>query len=156
MSYPGVPFHEDAEKALAGAAVWAQQAAVAVMAAVDLGDFYAPWFARVVAAGAELGEIVPPNEAVSGRNVRLGALSVVADVELGRLVEWRAAAWTLRHPEPLARQVGDAAERRRWMARLSEAFAALGAGLPIDRAVAPLLDHALDAPGPQDVIGRAA
>lgn len=156
MSYPGVPFHEDAEKALAGAAIWSQQAALAVMAAVDPDDFYAPWFARVVAAGAELGEVVPPNEEVSGRNVRLGALSVLADVELGRLVEWRAAAWTLRRPEPLARHVRDAAARRRWMVMFSEAFAALGTGVGFDRAVAPVLDAVLDATGGVDGIGRAA
>lgn len=140
MSAP-VPFDENAEQSLAGAATWSQQAAVAVMAAVDPAAFYLPWCGRVVAAGAELEEIVPPNELVSGRNLRLGALSVTADVDLRRLAEWRAMAWTLRHPEPLARRVREAAERRRLMLRLTEAFNALGAGVPIGQAVAPVRDE---------------
>ena len=141
---PVIPADTPAERAVVAVVLLTRFGMPNVAGIVTEADFYDRTLASIFEAAGQLPDIGPFRDGPpvswrpSSKRVRLAAASVIADVPLVMLEELAQEAPTMTDARPWARQVGEAARKRRAMARLARAYNRLGQGAELDEALSLL------------------
>lgn len=126
-----VPYNEVAEEEVIGCAVATRHGAELAAERLDVDDFYKPAHRRLFASAYEL-----PDGDEEDRLALAAAEAVVDQAEVRQICRARCAMFDTAGT--FAQRVSSAADRRRTMKTLAEAFNALGSGAELDE-VRPLL-----------------
>lgn len=135
-----IPTDAEAERAVAGVALFTRFGLPKVAHLVTADDFHDRTLGGIFAAAGELDDIgpfphgAPDPDRPSSVRVRIGAVSVLCDLPIVLLEGLVNGAPVMTDASAWARRVAEAARRRRAMTSLVAAFNALGSGSSLDRA----------------------
>jgi replicative DNA helicase len=145
-----VPTANEAERSVVGVVLLTPLGLAHVAGIVTADDFHDRTLARLLEATTDLADIGPfrpasldgldPYRFPSSRGVRIAAAATIADVSFMAVEAIAADAPTMTNAGHWARQVADAARRRRAMVVLANAYNALGGGAALED-VAPTLSR---------------
>lgn len=139
-----VPADFSAERAVAGAALLHRLGARRAAAVLSGADFYYPQCRRLFEAALQLDDIgsftdgSPVAWRPSSARVRAVAAAVMADVPFVVAEQLTTETPAMASPEPWAAEVVAAAERRRAMRALADAYNLLGEGGDLDEVASVL------------------